>query len=60
MSFALFEPTPDEGIGDRVPVVVDINISLDIDDAVVELVDLGDVERNGPKLRLLAGEKLFW
>jgi hypothetical protein len=38
--------------------VVDTNVSFGIDDAVVELVDLGDVEGKGSELRLFAGEKL--
>ena len=58
IGFPHLETTPDEGEGNGVTVMVDTNVSFDIDDAVMELIDLRDVEGKGSELRLFAGKKL--
>lgn len=53
-----FDSASNERVGNGVAVVVNTNIAHGVDDAVMELVHLGDVERKGFELRTLASKKL--
>jgi hypothetical protein len=58
LGFSYFERTGDEGVGNGITVAIHADEALGIDDAVVELVDLGDVKGKRPHLRSFAGEEL--
>ena len=58
LGLADLELPADEGLGHRVAVPVDADVALDVDDAVVQGVDLGDPERQRPQVRPLGGEEL--
>jgi hypothetical protein len=58
IGFSNFERACDEGKGYGVAVVVDADVALGVDDAVVELIDLGDVKGKRFELRTFSSEEL--
>jgi hypothetical protein len=58
LGLSYFQGAGNEGVGSGVTVTVDADVALGVDDAVVELIDLGDVKGKRFELRQFPSEEL--